>query len=54
MFPAGSYVTAQRVRRVIAEEFDEAFRRVDVIVTPRVDSGADHRGMQRRHDGDRW
>ncbi len=34
MFPAGSYVTAQRVRRVIAEEFDEAFKRVDVIVTP--------------------
>src|SRR5262249_53445623 len=28
------YVTAQRVRRVIAEEFDEAFKRVDVIVTP--------------------
>ena len=34
MFPAGSYVTAQRVRRVIAEEFDEAFKRVDVLVTP--------------------
>ena len=34
MFRAGSYVTAQRVRRVIAEEFDEAFKRVDVIVTP--------------------
>jgi aspartyl-tRNA(Asn)/glutamyl-tRNA(Gln) amidotransferase subunit A len=33
-FPAGSYVTAQRVRRLICEEFDEAFRRVDVIVTP--------------------
>ena len=34
MFPAGTYVTAQRVRRVISEEFDEAFKRVDVIVTP--------------------
>ena len=34
MFPAGSYVTAQRVRRLIAEEFDRAFARVDVIVTP--------------------
>jgi aspartyl-tRNA(Asn)/glutamyl-tRNA(Gln) amidotransferase subunit A len=34
MFPAGSYVTAQRVRRLIAEEFDDAFERVDVIVTP--------------------
>src|ERR1044071_8585304 len=34
MFPAGSYVTAQRVRRLIAEEFERAFERVDVIVTP--------------------
>jgi aspartyl-tRNA(Asn)/glutamyl-tRNA(Gln) amidotransferase subunit A len=34
MFPAGSYVTAQRVRRLLAEEFDEAFKRADVIVTP--------------------
>jgi len=34
MFPAGSYVTAQRVRRLIAEEFEGAFERVDVIVTP--------------------
>ena len=34
LFPAGSYVTAQRVRRVICEEFDAAFKRVDVIVTP--------------------
>jgi aspartyl-tRNA(Asn)/glutamyl-tRNA(Gln) amidotransferase subunit A len=33
-FSAGSYVTAQRVRRAICEEFDEAFKRVDVIVTP--------------------
>jgi len=33
-FAAGSYVTAQRVRRVISEEFDEAFKRADVIVTP--------------------
>jgi aspartyl-tRNA(Asn)/glutamyl-tRNA(Gln) amidotransferase subunit A len=34
MFPAGSYVTAQRVRRLIAEEFERAFERVDVIITP--------------------
>jgi aspartyl-tRNA(Asn)/glutamyl-tRNA(Gln) amidotransferase subunit A len=34
MFPAGSYVTAQRVRRLIADEFECAFERVDVIVTP--------------------
>lgn len=34
MFPAGIYVTAQRVRRLIAEEFERAFERVDVIVTP--------------------
>ena len=34
MFPAGTYVTAQRVRRLICEEFDEAFKQVDVIVTP--------------------
>jgi aspartyl-tRNA(Asn)/glutamyl-tRNA(Gln) amidotransferase subunit A len=33
-FPAGRYVTAQRVRRLIAEEFDQAFERADVIVTP--------------------
>jgi aspartyl-tRNA(Asn)/glutamyl-tRNA(Gln) amidotransferase subunit A len=34
MVPAGTYVTAQRVRRLICEEFDEAFKQVDVIVTP--------------------
>ena len=34
MFPAGSYVTAQRVRRLIAKEFERAFENVDVIVTP--------------------
>lgn len=34
--PAHSYVTAQRVRRLICEAFDEAFRHVDVIVGPTV------------------
>jgi len=31
---AETYVTAQRVRRIICQEFDEAFKRVDVIITP--------------------
>lgn len=34
--PAHGYVTAQRVRRLICEAFDEAFRQVDVIVGPTV------------------
>jgi len=34
LIPAGTYMTAQRVRRLICEEFDEALSRVDVIVTP--------------------
>lgn len=36
MIPAHTYVTAQRVRRVISQEFDEALRRVQVIVAPTV------------------
>jgi aspartyl-tRNA(Asn)/glutamyl-tRNA(Gln) amidotransferase subunit A len=34
MIPASSYVTAQRVRRIICEEFDKAFEKLDVILTP--------------------
>jgi aspartyl-tRNA(Asn)/glutamyl-tRNA(Gln) amidotransferase subunit A len=34
LIPAGTYMTAQRVRRLICDDFDEAFSRVDVIVTP--------------------
>ncbi len=34
MIPAAAYVTAQRVRRIICQEFDEAFERVHVIVAP--------------------
>lgn len=34
LIPAGTYMTAQRVRRLICDEFDEALRRVDVILTP--------------------
>ena len=34
MIPASSYVTAQRVRRIICEEFEKAFDKLDVIVTP--------------------
>lgn len=34
--PAATYVTAQRVRRVIRREFDQALERVDVIVAPTV------------------
>jgi aspartyl-tRNA(Asn)/glutamyl-tRNA(Gln) amidotransferase subunit A len=34
MIPASSYVTAQRVRRMICEEFEKAFDKLDVIVTP--------------------
>jgi len=37
MIPAVTYVTAQRVRRVICQEFDAAFERVDVIVAPTVE-----------------
>jgi aspartyl-tRNA(Asn)/glutamyl-tRNA(Gln) amidotransferase subunit A len=34
MIPASTYNTAQRVRRIICEEFARAFDEVDVIVTP--------------------
>lgn len=34
MIPAATYVTAQRVRRLICEEFDRAFEKLDVIITP--------------------
>lgn len=34
LIPAGTYMTAQRVRRLICDEFDDAFRKIDVIVTP--------------------
>jgi aspartyl-tRNA(Asn)/glutamyl-tRNA(Gln) amidotransferase subunit A len=34
LIPAGTYMTAQRVRRLICEEFDKILSKVDVIVTP--------------------
>jgi aspartyl-tRNA(Asn)/glutamyl-tRNA(Gln) amidotransferase subunit A len=34
LIPASSYLTAQRVRRIICEEFEKAFDKLDVIVTP--------------------
>jgi aspartyl-tRNA(Asn)/glutamyl-tRNA(Gln) amidotransferase subunit A len=34
LIPAGTYMTAQRVRRLICDEFDEALSKVDIIVTP--------------------
>jgi aspartyl-tRNA(Asn)/glutamyl-tRNA(Gln) amidotransferase subunit A len=34
LIPAGTYMTAQRVRRLICEEFDEILKTVDVIATP--------------------
>jgi aspartyl-tRNA(Asn)/glutamyl-tRNA(Gln) amidotransferase subunit A len=34
--PAATYVTAQRVRRMICDEFDEALNDIDVLVTPTV------------------
>lgn len=34
--PAETYVIAQKVRRIICQEFDAALRRVDVIATPTV------------------
>jgi len=36
MIPAATYVTAQRVRRIICQEFDDALQRVDVIAAPSV------------------
>ena len=38
--PAPVYVTAQRVRRLICQEFDEAFKSVQVIVAPTIFSPA--------------
>ena len=38
--PAATYVTAQRVRRLICEEFQNAFDQVDVIVAPTVGMAA--------------
>jgi aspartyl-tRNA(Asn)/glutamyl-tRNA(Gln) amidotransferase subunit A len=34
MIPASTYVTAQRVRRIICDEFEEAFETLDLIVAP--------------------
>jgi aspartyl-tRNA(Asn)/glutamyl-tRNA(Gln) amidotransferase subunit A len=34
LIPAGTYMTAQRVRRLICQEFDKVFTAVDAIVTP--------------------
>ena len=34
--PAATYVTAQRVRRIICQEFEEALARVQVLVAPTV------------------
>ncbi len=39
--PAHAYVTAQRVRRLICEAFDQAFAQVDVIVSPTVSMPAE-------------
>ena len=39
--PAHAYVTAQRVRRLICEDFDRAFEQVDVIVSPAVSMPAE-------------
>jgi aspartyl-tRNA(Asn)/glutamyl-tRNA(Gln) amidotransferase subunit A len=36
MMPADAYVTAQRVRRLICDEFEAAFAKIDVIVAPTV------------------
>lgn len=36
MIPAATYVTAQRVRRVICEEFDRALQRAQALVAPAV------------------
>jgi aspartyl-tRNA(Asn)/glutamyl-tRNA(Gln) amidotransferase subunit A len=36
LIPASTYVTAQRVRRMICDEFDEALKKVNVIVAPTV------------------
>jgi aspartyl-tRNA(Asn)/glutamyl-tRNA(Gln) amidotransferase subunit A len=40
LIPAPVYVTAQRVRRLLCQEFDAAFERVQVIVAPTLFSTA--------------
>jgi Asp-tRNA(Asn)/Glu-tRNA(Gln) amidotransferase A subunit family amidase len=40
LIPASVYVTAQRVRRLLCQEFDTAFERVQVIVAPTLFSAA--------------
>ncbi|MGH7826618.1 MAG: amidase [Candidatus Binatia bacterium] len=40
LIPASVYVTAQRVRRLLCQEFDAAFERVQVIVAPTLFSPA--------------
>ena len=40
LIPAPVYVTAQRVRRLLCQEFDTAFERVQVIVAPTLFSTA--------------
>jgi len=34
MIPAATYVTAQRVRRLLCQEFEKVLEHVDVLVTP--------------------
>jgi aspartyl-tRNA(Asn)/glutamyl-tRNA(Gln) amidotransferase subunit A len=34
--PAATYLTAQRVRRMICDEFDQVFKNIDVLVAPTV------------------
>lgn len=34
MIPASTYVTAQRVRQIICDEFQKAFEKLDMILTP--------------------
>ena len=40
LIPAPVYVTAQRIRRLLCEEFDSAFQNVQVIVAPTLFSSA--------------
>lgn len=34
LIPAGAYIAAQRIRRVICQEFDDVFEKVDLIIAP--------------------
>jgi len=36
LIPASTYVIAQRVRRIICDEFDDALKKVDIIAAPTV------------------